>query len=55
MLTDITKDTFNALKIKFMSALLLAHFNFDKQICIKSDASNAAVTIIISQLINDEF
>ena len=54
MLTDITKNTFDTLKVKFMSALLLAHFNFNKQICIKLDASNAAVTVIISQLINDE-
>ena len=54
-LTDIAKDTFDAFKIKFMSALLFTHFNFNKQICIESDTSDIIVTVIISQLINNEF
>ena len=53
-LIDIIKNTFNTLKAKFMSALLLTHFNFDKQIYIESNISDAAVTIIISQLMNNE-
>ena len=47
-LTDIIKDTFDTLKAKFMSVLLLIHFNFNKQIHIESDASNVTVIIIIS-------
>ena len=53
-LTDIAKDAFDALKVKFTSASLLAHFNLNKRIRIESDASDVAVTIIISQLMNDE-
>ena len=30
VLINIAKNAFNALKAKFISALLLAHFNFDK-------------------------
>ena len=55
VLIDTAKDTFDALKAKFTSASLLAHFNFDKWICIESDTSDTAVTVIISQLMNDEF
>ena len=47
-LIDTAKDTFDTFKTKFMSALLLTHFNFDKWIHIKSDISDAAVIIIIS-------
>ena len=54
MLTNIVKDAFDTFKAKFISALLLIHFNSDKWICIESDASDAAVTIIILQLMNDE-
>ena len=54
MLTDITKDTFDTLKIKFINVSLLAHFNFNKQIHIESDALNTVVIIIILQLINNE-
>ena len=53
-LIDTTKDAFDAFKVKFISALLLAHFNFNKWICIELNALNAAVTIIILQLMNDE-
>ena len=48
MLIDIIKDAFNAFKVKFMSALLLAHFNFNKQIHIELNTSDIAVIIIIS-------
>ena len=47
VLIDIAKDIFDTLKAKFMSALLLTHFNSDKWIYIESDASDAAVIIII--------
>ena len=53
-LIDITKDTFDTLKIKFTSALLLTHFNLNKWIHIESDALNVAVMIIILQLMNNE-
>ena len=54
VLTDTAKDAFNILKAKFTNVLLFTHFNLNKWIHIKSDTSDAAVIIIISQLINDE-
>ena len=54
-LINIAKDAFNALKVKFINTLLFIHFNFNKQIHIELDASNIAITIIISQLMNNEF
>ena len=47
ILINITKDIFNVLKIKFTSALLLTHFNFDKQICIESNTLNTTIIVII--------
>ena len=47
-LINIVKNTFNAFKAKFINALLFTHFNFNKQICIKSNALNVTVIIIIS-------
>ena len=53
-LIDTAKNTFDTFKVKFTSALLLAHFNFNKQIHIELDTSDVVVIIIISQLMNDE-
>ena len=47
-LTDTAKNTFDTFKVKFTSALLLTHFNLNKQIHIKSDTSDVIVTVIIS-------
>ena len=47
-LINTAKNAFDALKVKFISALLLTHFNFNKWIHIKSDVLDVIITIIIS-------
>ena len=46
---DFEKNAFQTLKLIFIIALILIHFDFDKKTWIEIDASNYVVTTILSQ------
>ncbi len=47
--TPDMKEAFQRLQAKFTMALVLAHLNFDKLICLETDASGYAIAGIIAQ------
>ena len=52
-LDDFKKKTFQILKIAFITISILIHFDLDKKIWIKSDASKYVITTMISQMIDE--
>jgi hypothetical protein len=43
------KEAFRRLQDEFTKASVLAHFDFDKSICLETDASGYAIAGIIAQ------